>query len=88
MYLSAKRDWEPIGARTDKPGRVLVRVILADRHGTNVKGNITRTFSVHGAKVTEIAQITRNACQEVAKKVKASMDAEKAEEKPYSFMIR
>ena len=83
MHLSAKRDWEPIGARTDKPGRVLVRVILADRHGTNVKGNITRTFSVHGAKVTEIAQITRNACRDVADAVKASMDADQYEPESY-----
>ena len=77
MKLSERGEWSPIGDRTDKIGRVIVRIILADRRGTNAKGNITRTFSIHGATVTEVAQLTRGACQDLADRVKASMDAER-----------
>ena len=77
MRLSNTRSWEPLGDRTDKPGRVLVRVYLAQGKGGNVKGNITRTFSVHGATVGEVATIARQAVKEVTEKVDASMKAER-----------
>ena len=75
MRVSDRIPWEPVGDRTDKVGRVIVRVILSDGN-VNVKGNLTRTFSVHGATVTEVAQLTRGACQALADKVRAGMESE------------
>ncbi len=77
MRLSERGGWTPIGDRTDKTGRVIVRIILADRVGNNTKGNITRTFSLYGATVTEVAQLTKGVCQELSDKVKASLEFER-----------
>ena len=63
MKVSTVREWTEVGDRTDNVGRVVVRIILIDRgKNKNMKGNLTRTFTVNGAKVSEIAAITRGAC--------------------------
>ena len=63
MKVSSKREWVPLGDRTDKVGRIVVRVILIDRgENGNMKGNLTRTFTVNDATVSEVAELTRSAC--------------------------
>ena len=67
MKVSSVREWVPIGERTDKVGRIVVRVILIDRgKNKNMKGNLTRTFTVNDATVSEVAELTRGACQRTA----------------------
>ncbi len=66
MKVSSVREWMPLGDRTDKVGRVVVRVILIDRgENGNMKGNLTRTFTVNDATVSAVAELTRSACQDV-----------------------
>ena len=63
MKVSSVREWMPLGDRTDKVGRIVVRIILIDRgENGNMKGNLTRTFTVNDAKVSEVAELTREAC--------------------------
>ena len=64
MRVSSVREWVPVGDRTDLVGRVIVRVILIERgKNKNMKGNLTRTFTVNDATVSEVAETTRDACR-------------------------
>jgi len=75
MKVSTVREWTELGDRTDKVGRVVVRVILIDRgKNQNMKGNLTRTFTVNGATVSEVAGVTREACQFAAGQLEAAED--------------
>jgi hypothetical protein len=70
MKVSTVREWTEVGDRTDKVGRVVVRVILIDRgKNKNMKGNLTRTFTVNGATVSEIAELMRDTCYRAADQV-------------------
>ena len=63
MKVSSVREWVPVGDRTDRVGRIIVRVILIERgKNKNMKGNLTRTFTVNDATVSEVAELTRQAC--------------------------
>ncbi len=65
MKVSSVREWMPLGDRTDRVGRIVVRVILIDRGDNgNLKGNLTRTFTVNDATVSEVAEVTREACRD------------------------
>ena len=62
MKVSSVREWVPVGDRTDRVGRIIVRVILIERgKNKNMKGNLTRTFTVNDATVSEVAELTRQA---------------------------
>jgi hypothetical protein len=74
MKVSTVREWTEVGDRTDKVGRVVVRVILIDRgKNKNMKGNLTRTFTVNGATVSEIAAIARGACHDAVEEAATPM---------------
>ena len=64
MRVSSTKWWHPVGDRTDKVGRVIVRVILVDRGDQkNMKGNLTRTFTVNDATVSEVVGVALDACR-------------------------
>jgi hypothetical protein len=64
MRVSQKREWEERPDMRDDVGNVTVRVVLNDRRGGHVKGNLTRTFTVNDARVGDVAQVCRKACSE------------------------
>ena len=51
---------ERVSSGGDERGRVVVTIVLRDRQ-TNVKGNITRTFTVPEARVSEVAAFVERA---------------------------
>lgn len=47
--------------RHDDAGRVRVYVRLVDKHAKIVKGNVSRTFTIHTATVTQVARLIEKA---------------------------